>query len=195
MSSEAKLAHDDPLHTAYHEASHAVMDIRLGNEPDILVVEGAAAGSYDGGGSEDHVEFDVLLEALERDPHLVVDARKRVLTKLAGWAGAKAAGFGRPAHDCRVDFNEAGMLLRAWKLGSLKRWKRRALAIMRRPENKRAVAELAVPLHAKGQLRGDEILRIVKLTDPLAGVEHLVAGSRPPRPTVDLRRLLEEAAG
>jgi hypothetical protein len=151
-------------HLAHHEAAHAVMAIRQGQEPDVLAVEGDG-GFYLGGG-EDHIELDVFFEP-QRDADLVAEARKAVLTILAGWAGAKAAGFARPSQDCGYDFKNAGLILRAQKFGSLKRWKRRALAIMKRRENMRAVAKLAACLQASsaGWLTGSEVVRIVACAD------------------------------
>jgi plasmid replication initiation protein len=87
--------------------------------------------------------------------------KDQVLELLGGWAAVRAAGLGRAADGCAFDFKKATTILRDGKLGRLKRWKRRALSLMRRPENMRAVVLVAERLETQGWLTGSDVQLVV----------------------------------
>jgi hypothetical protein len=141
--------------TAIHEAGHAVMANRLGAPVEFVSITPRPDDGTLGHSTSDD-------EVWETDAD---GAKKRVLSLLAGWAAVRAGGIGNPAQGCAQDFVRASELLQAWKLGSLKRWKRRALAIMRRPENMRAVALVAEKLQTYSRVDGQLFDLIVMRAD------------------------------
>jgi hypothetical protein len=144
--------------TAVHEAGHAVMIIRSGRTLSLL-----SLGENDDSGGyflNDDYDYDIGDEAaVWRAAHPL--AKDQVLELLGGWAAVRAAGLGRAADGCASDFKKATTILRDGKLGPLKRWKRRALSIMRRPENMRAVVLVAERLETQGRLTGSDVQLIV----------------------------------
>jgi len=170
---------DDRRQTAIHEAGNAVMSLRLRE------VLGAISTIAD--------ESGLLGFVSHEDDHVFTadGARNTALISLAGYAALTAIGASNADSGCGDDFRSAQEALERWKLGSLDEWKRRAVEMMRQPENVKAVELVASKLLAHGRLDECHVYVLVEVADgnmtpaELARFESGL-GSRPSDPTAKL---------
>jgi hypothetical protein len=134
---EVKMTDLTVLHTAIHEAGHAVAHVRLGimqQELSIFPKEGTLGHATAEGAQH-------VWSAKEAEP--------MVLAYLAGYAALIAAGHGEGVARAGADsdFAEAEELIKFWGLaGSLDDWRARAVELMAEQRNVRAVALIAEEL-------------------------------------------------
>jgi len=146
-------------HVAIHEAGHIVAYIRLRIDCGgaSIIQNDDSLGRADGEGC-----------AYTQD-----DAVARVLATCAGYAALVAAGYpeGSAQEGCGSDFEGATEAIDFWQLGSLAEWKQKAIELMARPENIKAVDLIASALVEKGRLDGDHCQVLVELADGEASPE------------------------
>ena len=136
------------IHTAIHEAGHAVSCVRLGIDHDkaSIVPEGDWLGHVQSAGVN-HVWMEE-------------EAVDQVLSYCAGYAALVAAGFDETVatQGADGDFDAARHLIEHWGLaGDLDEWKAKAVAMMQEPRNRAAVKRVADELVAAGTIDWDDI--------------------------------------
>ena len=142
--------------TAIHEAGHAVAHIRFNieqYEATIVPSEGNR-GSVTAEG-ENHVW----------SPE---DAQNMVLAFCAGYAALVAAGWSRKTatRGARNDFDRAEGLIEQWELdGALEDWLQKAVALMREPNNRRAVDLIAKELLERKTVPWLDLEDLVRVAD------------------------------
>ncbi|MCC7193920.1 MAG: hypothetical protein IT356_00010 [Gemmatimonadaceae bacterium] len=151
----------DTKHTAIHEAGHAVAHVRHGIDQawaTIVPSEGSAGNVL---ADEGHWNRD--------------DGEAQVLSYCAGFAALVAAGHSTQVAEigCDDDFKKAVAIIEFWDLGNLDTWKARAVDLMQRPENVRAVALIADQLLARERVDADHVQVLVDVADGETTVEEL----------------------
>ena len=142
-------------HVATHEAGHAIMACRLGKRLSRVSIvqdddEGTAGRAPDKGGTQMTTRQ---------------DAGDRALVMLAGYAACVAADLPLPQGGCNNDFNNANWALMRFDLGSLDVWKERAIEIMERDANRRAVALLVERLMKHEEISFDVVEACIAQVD------------------------------
>lgn len=159
--------------TAIHEAGHVVAHVRLdlGHDGGHIVPEENILGAALGEG------FEHVWDKSGAEPV--------VLAFCAGYAAMIAAGYGedRARAGTGSDFDGVQKLIDFWELpGTLEDWLAKSVALMRRPENVKAVALVAEHLMRHKRLTGDYCNVLVELADgeaTEAEFSHYVLMSRP----------------
>jgi hypothetical protein len=145
--------------TSIHEAGHAVADRRLISDPQLwgpasVVAIGTQLGRAQGAGRSHCWDG--------------ADAAAVITSLCSGYAALVAAGRCDEvaAIGCDQDFAEASGLSQEWGLGGdLDRWKRKAVDLMRRPENVEAVRLVADWLSRRQELDSDLIDLLIEIAD------------------------------
>ena len=143
--------------TAIHEAGHAVAHVRLGldHEGAHIVADGNGLLGAATGEGQAHVWN-------------TAGAERVVLAFCAGYAALVASGgdHGQAVDGTGDDFEQAQELIDFWGLaGDLAVWQRRAVELMRKPENLAAVALVARHLQERKRLDGELVDVLVSVAD------------------------------
>lgn len=139
--------------TAIHEAGHAIAHARLGiDQHSVSIVR-------------DPVKRTLGAVAAEGANHVwdASQARDQVIAYLAGYAAMRAAGYSRAEANAGAwgDFEHAQHLIDFWLDRPLPYWKARAVALMRKPDNVKAVQILARWLRARNTLEGNLLSAVI----------------------------------
>jgi hypothetical protein len=146
------------IHEAGHSVAHCRLDLGMGFG--IIKPTEEKLGSLSGEGV-DHV-YDSG------------GAEKMVLAYCAGYAAMKAAGKSEDeaCRGCEDDFENAEQLISVWSLsGNLDDWKNRAVELMRKPENLRAVEVIAEKLIEFETIDSDHLMVLVEVADGVSTME------------------------
>lgn len=170
---------------AIHEAGHFVHAIRIGIKPSVItIVPDQEMGSNGACGIPDYNS-----------------THDQVMGLLSGYAAVAADGRHNPEDGTSDDFEDAADLLNRHGLGSLDEWKEKALQEMRRPENLKAVRQIAAELTERWIMEGKHAVLLVKVADGETTIEEHEAylRSNPPfeiHPEFreEIRVLMEERA-
>lgn len=153
----------DRHHTATHEAGHAVMAARLGEQVyAVTIVPDEEAGSL--GASTD--------ESADWCPE---SAETYALICLAGCAAVAAAGLPDPEAGGDDDFEKADAVIENWSMAPIAELKARALEIMREARNVRAVEIIAARLERDGHIDGQTFPNVLAFADGEISAEDLAA--------------------
>jgi len=152
--------------TAIHESGHAVACCRL--TPSRYVGWVSIIPNHEEGYAGAHAPA----ESWDFD---AAAAQQVVLYMCAGYAACIAAGV-EPAtasEGCDSDFEQAKELISSWRLAPFEEQVSQAVALMRQPENLRAVARVTADLMEHRLLFYDEIDILIDVADGEASEEDL----------------------
>jgi ATP-dependent Zn protease len=147
---------------AIHEAGHAVAHCRLDLDVGFCTINPTEEklGSLSGEGAGHVSDSD--------------GAKNMVLAYCAGYAAMIADG--KPEDEacrgCGDDFENAEQIISFWTLpGNLDVWKKRAVELMSKPENVRAVEVIAAKLLEFETIDGDHLMVLVEVADGVSTKE------------------------
>lgn len=146
------------MHTAIHEAGHAVAHVRLRPHRGLgyaTIVPNHENGTAGNSIHED--EWDCNAESMQGE----------VTVLCAGYGACVAAGMDETLarEGCDSDFEKAEQIIRGWSLSPLSEQLKLAIEMMQRPENRKAVQRLADELMKRQTVDGDEVGVIVEVSD------------------------------
>ena len=150
------MSESDRRHVAYHEAGHAVANCRFEilQTKATIVPRGGFSGAVVSEGKDHLWSAD--------------QAQSQVLSFCAGYAALIATGLERgiALQGCDDDIDAAAGLIADWALsGTLIDWQARAVELMSRPENIRAVDFVAKELLKHETLYGDYVGMLIQWAD------------------------------
>jgi hypothetical protein len=145
---------DDKRGPALHEAGHSVARVRVGRLlPGITSIVP----------TDDRLGISTGEEAWGSEEK----ARDQTLILCAGYAALVAAGYNndKAEEGCGSDFSNAEEIIEGWALGTLDKWKKKAVFFMSDPKNIQAVKVVAEKLIERSILDGDRLQVLIELAD------------------------------
>lgn len=142
--------------TAYHEAGHHVAHYRL--SPDRYRGNASIVPDHQKG-TAGHVQHE---EEWSPDPE---NLQAMVMVLCAGYAACATAGMDDAREGCNDDFEKAEKIITGWNLDPLEEYLKKAVDLMRRPKNRRAVHRLANELLEHGIVDGQYVEAIIYVAD------------------------------